>query len=692
MIMTIKQIRNITWVTLLVAFCIFVFVWERKDLADHQESLEQTAVVIAPALWNLDANGPVEYLKLACQLDNYAKITVYAVTDKPFFEIEARKPGIIARTFKRIGLIPLINMETDIHYKGSKIGRISALHYHDTIYTHLYLLLTLGLIALVVQYFSRAVLANQSLEVRGKERTQDLRKSEERLHLALDGADLGMWDWDMTTDKVYFSPRYLSMLGYELNELPNTLATWNNLLHPDDKAWVNKVVLDCLTQEDSNWSIECRLRQKDGTYRWILGRGKVVEYDRNNKPIRAAGTHLDINDQKQGELERTKLEVRLTQAQKMEAIGTLAGGIAHDFNNILTPILGYAEMVQYGLPKESELWANQQEVLNAADRAKNLVKQILAFSRQSEHERKPLQIHLIVKEAIKLLRASIPTTIEIREDIDTKSGTALADPTQIHQILMNLCTNAYHAMRETGGILAVELTQIEIERADTKVTALHLAPGSYLLLKISDTGTGMDRTTVDRIFDPYFTTKKKGEGTGMGLSVVHGIVKSHGGHITVYSEPGQGTSFQIYLPRIATSSTEFEAKLKEDIPLGKERILIVDDEETVVRMEQQMLEHLGYKVTAMINCEEALHAFTAQADDFDLIITDMTMPHMTGAELSQKILAIRPDIPIIMCTGFSELINEDKAKAIGIREYVMKPVVRQEMAKVVRKVLDVQII
>ncbi|MBU0484065.1 MAG: DUF3365 domain-containing protein [Proteobacteria bacterium] len=399
-------------------------------------------------------------------------------------------------------------------------------------------------------------------------------------------------------------------------------------------------------------------------------------------------TFIDITEQKETEVSRVKLENRLNQAQKMEAIGTLAGGIAHDFNNILTPILGYTEIVQSTLPERSESRENLSEVLKAAYRAKELVKQILTFSRQTEHELKPLKISLVIKEALKLLRSTIPTTIEIKENIDAQTGNVLADPTQIHQVLMNLCTNAYQAMRETGGILAVELKNIEIGKGDEKVAGLHLAVGPYVKLCVSDSGPGMERAVADKIFEPYFTTKKKGEGTGLGLSLVHGIVKSHGGHITVYSEPGKGTSFHVYLPRAIIEADAPETRNNSPLPTGNERILLVDDEEQIAGLEHQILSSLGYQVTSMTSSKQALATFTANPGNFDLVITDMTMPDMNGAELCQNLLAIRPDLPIILCTGFSELINKEKAESIGVREYIMKPVLRKDLAIVIRKILD----
>ncbi len=395
----------------------------------------------------------------------------------------------------------------------------------------------------------------------------------------------------------------------------------------------------------------------------------------------------DITEQLQAEKEKQQMETQLHQAQKMEAIGTLAGGIAHDFNNILTPILGFTEMARDKLPPESPIASNLDQVYKAGNRAKELAKQILAFSRQSDEELRPIQIHLIIKEALKLLRSSIPTTIEIRQDIDSRSGTVFSDPTRIHQIIMNLCTNAYQAMLETGGVLAVTVRPIELEDDDHKIKNFSLTPGPYVELTVSDSGIGMDRKTIDKIYDPYFTTKANGEGTGLGLSVVHGIVKSYGGHISVYSEPGKGTTFRLYLPRITTDITTKEIETPAIYPTSNERALIVDDEEIIVDTAKAMLSSLGYRVTAMTSSRAALRTFQKDPDDFDFIITDMTMPNMNGVEFIQRIRQIRPGIPIILCTGFSELIDKDRASRLGIQKYLMKPVVMRELAESVREVL-----
>jgi CheY-like chemotaxis protein len=327
-----------------------------------------------------------------------------------------------------------------------------------------------------------------------------------------------------------------------------------------------------------------------------------------------------------------------------------------------------------------------QQVLTAAHRAKNLVKQILTFSRQANQELKPLKVQLAVREALKLIRSSLPTTIEINQNISNTCGLVMADATQIHQVAMNLLTNAYHAMEHEGGKLDVTLKEVDLDVDDLKDPAI--LAGSYVCLTVEDTGTGIDEYVMDRIFEPYFSTKEKDKGTGLGLAMVHGIVKSYGGNIRVYSEPGKGTAFHVYLPVIQTQAETKETRIISPVEGGKERILIVDDEEQLVRMSQQILERLGYHVTARTSSIETLEAFRAAPDKFDLVITDMTMPNMTGVHLAKNLIEIRSDIPVIICTGFSEKISADKATAMGIRGYVMKPVVRSELAKKIREVWD----
>jgi len=388
--------------------------------------------------------------------------------------------------------------------------------------------------------------------------------------------------------------------------------------------------------------------------------------------------------------EKRKIEAHLRQIQIMEALGTLAGGIAHDLNNILFPIFGYTEMTLEGMPEGSTGRRNLEQVIKAAERAKSMVEQILTFSRQSHEGRKelkPWKLQPVIKETLKLLRGSLPTTIGIRKNIDEKCGYVLSDPTQIHQILMNLCANAYHAMREKGGILEVNLNEVSVQ-SDNAQAFSGIPSGSYLKLSVSDTGQGMDKATMEKIFEPYFTTKKSGEGTGLGLSVVKEIVKNHNGHITVRSVPGHLTVFDVWLPLADVKAVQPKLPPPESLQRGHERILLVDDEEVITRMLEQILEHLGYKVTSMTSSLETLEIFRRSPESFDLVITDMTMPSMTGSDLAKELISIRPDIPILIATGFSETVTPEKIASLGIKGYIRKPVSVAEMAKTIRQVLD----
>jgi len=394
----------------------------------------------------------------------------------------------------------------------------------------------------------------------------------------------------------------------------------------------------------------------------------------------------EIAERKSAEEQREKLETQLQQAQKMEAIGTLAGGIAHDFNNILGAILGNAEMARGDTLPGTNVADDLDEVIKASHRARELVKQILAFSRQADAECIPLKPANIIREAMKMLRPSMPSTIEIHQEIASTACLILADPTHIHQIVMNLCTNAFHAMESTGGRLDISLQDVELHQEELR-KAPDVTPGRFIQMSIKDSGPGIAPEVQAKIFDPYFTTKAVGKGTGLGLSIVHGIVKSYGGFISLVSEPGKGTAFHIFLPVIAENSLREENAI-EMIPLGRERILFVDDEQMLVEMGKKMFERLGYSVTTRTSSLEALETFQDAPDQFDIIITDQTMPGLTGLDLSRWMLKIRPDIPIILCTGYSTIISEETAKAAGVREFALKPLAKKDIAQLIRKVLD----
>ncbi|THB78473.1 MAG: PAS domain-containing sensor histidine kinase [Desulfobacteraceae bacterium] len=434
------------------------------------------------------------------------------------------------------------------------------------------------------------------------------------------------------------------------------------------------------------WCVHDRVIQGESVSLEVTLPGNDRSYHISNSPIKHTdGTvsklivYRDITDIK-------KMEDRLLHAQKMESIGNLAGGIAHDFNNLLFPIVGMAELLIEDFPPGTPHYENMNEILRAGKRGSDLVKQILSFSRQGEHSKVAVNLRQIIREVVKLSRASIPSDIEIIQHIKKDCGLIMANPTQLHQVAMNLVTNAYHAVEPTSG--KIEIT-VQTRRLDAhELPGSPLEPGEYVLLSVRDNGTGISKPDLEKVFEPYFTTKKKGKGTGLGLSVVYGIVKDHKGFIDVDSELGKGTRFKVYFPLMELTSPQAVPENEHVLATGHERILLVDDEEPIIRLEEQMLKRLGYTICAMTSSLDALALFKKDPGAFDLVITDMTMPNMTGDKLATEMMSIRPDIPIIICTGFSERISKDVTRQIGAKGLLMKPVVRSDMARMVREALD----
>ncbi|PKN76982.1 MAG: hypothetical protein CVU52_02435 [Deltaproteobacteria bacterium HGW-Deltaproteobacteria-10] len=486
------------------------------------------------------------------------------------------------------------------------------------------------------------------------------------------------WEYWIAADGryQYVSPSFQRITGYNITELTNNINFLATLIHPDDRSRVTEHISD---PGQHPCPFDFRIITNKGEERWIGHRCQQVFNDKGNS-IGWRGSNRDIT-------ERKKMEEHIRQSQKMEAIGTLAGGIAHDFNNILGAIMGYAAMAQEDLPEGSSTRECVDEIWEASERAKFLVQQILAFSRHAQTEVKPLMIGPIVKEVVKLLRHALPSTIKVKQQINVKSTLILADATHIHQILMNLCTNAGHAMHENGGTLTISLNQIEIT-SDYLPGHEPMAAGNYLELKVTDTGHGIDPAIINRIFDPFFTTKQQGQGTGMGLAVVYGIVHGYGGHIDVASKVGVGTTFTIYFSVPPEQIIPTRDKVIKLPPLGRERIMVVEDQGYLLTMMKKMLSRLGYAVTAIQNPLEAWTMFTTDPSAWDMIITDQTMPDLTGCAMAQKMLNVRPDIPIILCTGFSDLVSAQEAKAMGIREYLQKPIALGDLSQAIRDIFD----
>lgn len=521
------------------------------------------------------------------------------------------------------------------------------------------------------------------VDITDRKRAEEALRREEKYRGIFENIIDGYYRSDLDGHIIMVSPSGCKMLGYECDAEVIGMHIGRDLFTDPGRL---DILLKELRKKGAVNNFEVALKKKDGTFLDVDVNCHLVKNGQGT-PEGVEGVFRDVTQRKLAEEERKKLEGQLRQSQKMEAIGTLAGGIAHDFNNILFSIIGFTEMAAGALNGHGRAKTYMDEVLSAAKRARDLIQQILTFSRRGNQERGPLSMQPVIKEVIKLLRASLPSTIDIREDIDQECGIVIADPTQIHQVIMNLCTNAHHSMRATGGVIEIALRQVDVDRAGV-IPAADLRPGTYARLTVADTGHGMAPDVRNRAFEPYFTTKTPGEGTGMGLSVVHGIVKTCGGDVTVESEPGKGSTFHVYLP-VIDASCEAPQTASSRIPEtgNREHILFVDDEEQLVRMMQAMLEGLGYHVTARTSSVEALEAFRAQPQKFDLVITDQTMPNMTGMDLAQALFRIRPDIPVILCTGFSELVTEERARDMGIRQFIMKPVVRSELAGIVRKVL-----
>ena len=488
---------------------------------------------------------------------------------------------------------------------------------------------------------------------------------------------------DIDRQIVRINPAFKSMFGYDLDEVRG--KTTEIVYANPDEYYKQGEIRFSKNAKSPTPVFEIEYRRKDGTVFPSETLGVPVT-DSSGDTIGFLGVIRDLTERKKSEREMASLKKAQEQSQKMESIGALSGGIAHDFNNLLFPITGLSEMLLEDLPEGSIEHENAKEIFKAARRASDLVNQILSFSRQGDQQKTPVRIQDILKDVLKLTRATIPSNIQIQSKIQSDCGLVMADPTQIHQVAMNLFTNAYHAVENDGGTITVSLEEATPKNSD--IASERLQSRKHAVLTVSDNGCGIDPLAMVKIFEPYFTTKPQGKGTGLGLSVVYGIVKDHDGDIQVKSEPGKGSSVTVYLPLITRSREASVASIPGPLETGDERILLVDDEESVVRLEAQVLQKLGYEVTALTSSVDALTLFRSNPDRFDLVITDMTMPNMTGDRLAREMLSIKPGIQIIVCTGFSEKLSKEKAESIGIKGFLMKPVLKSDMAKTVRKVLD----
>ncbi len=513
-----------------------------------------------------------------------------------------------------------------------------------------------------------------------------LRESEERYALALEGSNEGHWDWDLATDRFFLSPKMKALYGRPESEPVATRAAWFAQvdLHPDDERRLDAALDDHIGGRTPYYELEYRVRHPDGEWHWVRSRGRCLR-DAEGKPYRFVGSASDVTERKRAEAERERLEAQLRQSQKMEAMGTLAGGIAHDFNNILGAILGYGELAQQASADGSRVRRHLDQVLHAGGRAKALVERILAFSRSGLAEREPVHVQSVVNETLELLAASLPAGVRLERRLEVGDAAVVGDATQLHQVVMNLCTNAMHAM-SGGGVLTVVLDRAEVGAARA-VSHGALPARAYVRLTVSDTGSGIAPAVLERMFDPFFTTKAVGEGTGLGLSLVHGIVGDLGGAIDVATKLGEGTTFAIWLPLAGETARSFPQAARAAPRGDGETVMVVDDEPALVALAEELLAELGYEPAGFESSVAALQVFRTDPQRFDLVLTDEAMPELTGSELAREIRRLRSDIPVVLMSGYGGAPLAARAAAAGAREVLRKPLHGRDLAEALARVL-----
>lgn len=520
-----------------------------------------------------------------------------------------------------------------------------------------------------------------------KSSREQLCEGDKRMHYIMAATNAGLWEIEFGTNACIWSDEIWGLYGLELHSCAPSHDNWLNSIVPEDRERVAQVTIEAMGNA-RDFSVMWRVRDADGTERWLMSKGTPYR-DSDGNVTRYVGIVIDISDRKAEEEKNEYLESRLRNSQRLETIGTLAGGIAHDFNNILMPILGYAEMGVIGDPSEDALNEYFTEIMRAAERAKNLITQILTFSRAQEVTRSVMSVQDAVSKALKFLRPTIPANIRIEQHIDQSCSNILADPTQIHQVIVNLCANAFHSMEESGeGVITIALREVVADNSLVRIFPKMVAGQQYVQLSISDTGCGMDEGTMARIFEPFFTTKPVNKGTGLGLSMVHGIVIGHRGEITVESTPGKGTTFNVYLPVIDEQIVD---QVLETAPSpGNCSVLFVDDEPASLKMMTVMMHKLGYRIKALASPLEALELFRQDPRQYDLVITDLTMPEMKGVDFAEAIHEITPRIPIILMTGYGKDIEYIKPmQHYGISRILKKPVKMGRLSSTINELLSV---
>jgi PAS domain S-box-containing protein len=679
----IFRARHLISLLILAGIAAFIINNEIQFRRFAQREVARHARVVAEPLWNINTAGPRAYVDQAMRNNNYELFLIKTDRGKVFLRSEGESlHGNMEKLLSRLGLMPLVKLSSSVVHKGEVIGEVEVDARIKTIYSDLYALVVGLLILLAVRLYIGLLKVNNNLESRVRERTEELAASEAKNRELVEQSPIGLALCTMDGTPVSVNPAYAKIIGHTIEDALK-LSYWH--LTPEKYLEDEKRQLEQLEAIGRYGPYEKEYFHKDGHLVPVRLNGMIVVRD-DNEYIWSSVE--DITSLRKAEQEKAELTERLRQAQKMEAIGTLAGGIAHDFNNILSAVFGYTELTLRNPNCDHKSRSNLNQILSAASRARDLVKQILMFSKKADENREPLQIHLVIEEAVSLINKTIPSTVAINLDINQNTGMVLANATQIHQVVMNLCTNAYHSLPEQGGNIDISLQPVDVDHVDAAQN-LNLRKGRYAQFTVTDTGSGMTQLTISRIFDPFFTTKPQGKGTGMGLALVHGIVQHHDGVIDVESEVGKGTTFKVFFP--LTTDTAAEEKCPVERPPdieGDEHILFVDDEPMLAELGSESLKSFGYKVTSTTSAKEALELFQTNPDNYNLIVTDQTMPEISGDILAKRVISIRSDIPVIICTGHSAVLNAEKAQAIGVKALLMKPLEQDKLVKTVRKILD----
>lgn len=557
-----------------------------------------------------------------------------------------------------------------------------------------YLALVAGLLLLIVvwnlrlrQLVDQKTSALSAGEARYRELYEELKVREERLNYSLKGASCGLWDWAITNKQVYYDPNYYRMAGYAPDAFPATYEEWKKRIHPDDVESAERALNDCIAGNVENYTSVFRLLSATGEWLWVMDKGEIIERAKDGTALRFIGLHVDISERVAAEQQRRELEAKLRQKYKVEAIGLMAGGMAHNFNNNLAIILGSVELAQRRIDQTDKVTALLENISTAALRSRDLVQQVLVYSRMGVVNKEQINPAEVVKETVKLLQLTIPATVEVqcRIDADADQVHVRGDATQMQEALINLSNNAVFAMQEKGKL------KISVSRVFLAAHQLphrrQLPATGFVQIDVADSGCGIAADLQEKIFDPFFTTKDVHAGTGMGLSTVQGVMDQHEGFVKVVSSPGQGAIFSLFFPVVEGLSSSIAVE-ENEVVAGDERILFVDDDALVAGVGQQMLEQAGYQVTVAAGGLAALKLMEEDPHQFDLVITDQTMPELSGEELTTQLLALRPDLPVILCTGYSNRIDAEGAKALGVRAFLLKPLKMLELLARVRQVLD----